>query len=146
MVRFAQRLAATRHLGLTSKTDDILVQLFRYACAGGFAFIIDIGVLVILTELLDVYYLFSTVIAYIFATVTTYSLSISWIFRRRSICNKWVEFGTYTLITLMGLGVLTGSMWVFTEVVGVYYLASKIISTAFVFLWNFSAKKVILFT
>ncbi len=130
---------------LTRKTDNIFLQLFRYACVGGFAFIFDFGALVVFTELLHVYYLLSVVIAYILALAITYTLSISWIFSRRSVSNKWLESGTFALITLIGLGVLTGSMWVFTEELGVYYLASKIVSTAFVFMWNFSVKKVILF-
>jgi len=47
---------------LTRKTDNTLVQLFRYSFVGGFAFLLDFGSLFALTEFVGLHYLVSAVI------------------------------------------------------------------------------------
>ncbi|MCX7037594.1 MAG: GtrA family protein [Spirochaetes bacterium] len=37
-------------------------------------------------------------------------------------------------------------IWVFTEPLGIFYMASKVIAAALIFFWNFGARKLVLFT
>ena len=41
------------------KTDNTIVQLFRYTFVGGFAFVVDFGLLYVLTEYAHFHYLLS---------------------------------------------------------------------------------------
>ena len=63
-----------------NKTDNTVVQLFRYTFVGGVAFIFDFGSLFILTEYIKIYYLVSAAIAFIIGLTINYLLSISWVF------------------------------------------------------------------
>ena len=127
------------------KTNSTLLQLFRYTFVGGFAFIVDFGTLYILTEYFKVYYLVSAGVAFIFGLIINYFLSVKWVFNTRIMENRWLEFLLFTLIGIIGLGLNELFMWIFTDILVIYYLLSKIITTVIVYFWNFFARKILLF-
>ena len=49
-------------------------------------------------------------------------------------------------VGIIGLGLTEGLMWFFTDLVGLHYMLSKLVTAALVLLWNFIARKIILFT
>jgi putative flippase GtrA len=130
---------------LKNQTNNTLIQLFRYSFVGGFAFIVDFSLLVILTEFCGIYYLISTAIALTIGLSINYYLSVIWVFDKRKLANRSIEFTLFAIIGIIGLGLNELFIWLFTEFAGFHYLISKIISTAIVYLWNFFARKFILF-
>jgi len=130
---------------LKSQTDNTLIQLFRYTFVGGVAFIVDFSLLFIFTDFFGIYYLISAALAFLLGLTTNYILSIIWVFNKRTLKNRWLEFGIFSLIGIIGLGFNEFIIWFFTEHVYFHYLQSKIVSTVFVYLWNFFARKFILF-
>ena len=123
------------------KTDDVKIQFFRYIFVGGFAAVVNIGSLYILKEYLNIYYLVANILAFILGLVTNYILSKWLVFAKENSMNKIVEFISYSMIGVLGLGLDTLFMWLFTDKVKLYYMLSKIISTGLVFIWNFFARK-----
>jgi len=130
---------------LKNRTNNTFIQLVRYAFVGGVAFIVDFSLLFFLTEFFGVYYLISAAIAFLLGLAINYILSIVWVFSKRTFRNKWFELGIFTLIGTVGLGFNELFIWFFTEHIHFHYLLSKIVSTVFVYLWNFFARKSILF-
>ncbi len=130
---------------LKNQTNNTLIQLFRYTFVGGFAFIVDFSLLVILTEFCGVHYLISTAIALTIGLSINYCLSVIWVFDKRKLANRSIEFTLFAIIGIIGLGLNELFIWLFTEFAGFHYLISKIISTAIIYLWNFFARKFILF-
>ncbi len=128
-----------------NEANNTFIQLFRYTFVGGFAFIIDFSLLFFLTEFVGIHYLISAAIALTAGLIINYFLSIHWVFDKRKMVNKSVEFTLFAVIGIIGLGLNELFIWVFTEFAGLYYLLSKIISTAIVYLWNFFARKFTLF-
>lgn len=143
----ATRLFAIKTIShiLIKRSSNTPVQLFRYACAGGIALAADVGSLVILTECLGIYYLLSSALAYLMGVITKYALCVAWVFDKRAIRSRWMEFIVFGLIGVAGFGLNVFFMWFFTEQVHLHYLASKIISAGAVFFWNFFTRKFILF-
>ena len=127
------------------ETENTLIQLFRYGFVGGAAFLVDYGVLVLLTEVFGMHYLLSAPISFILGLVTNYLLSVVWVFNNRTLGNRWAEFTVFAIIGVIGLGLNALIMYVCTDKMGIHYMISKIISTVIVFFWNFFARKVVLF-
>lgn len=127
------------------KTDNTFLQLIRYTIVGGFAFLIDFGTLYILTEFVNLHYLLSAGIAFILGLLTNYFLSIRWVFDTRIVRDKKLEFIIFAVIGLLGLGLNELFLWIFTDLLDIYYLVSKILTSMLVYLWNFFARKRILF-
>jgi len=131
---------------LILKTNNTLIQLFRYGFVGGTAFIVDFSVLYLLTEYLNVYYLLSATFSFILGILVNYVISIIWVFKYRNFSKKIYEIAIFIIIGVLGLGLNLLIMWFCTEILFIYYIYSKIISTIIVFLWNFFARKFILFS
>jgi len=121
-------------------------QLYRYAVAGGIAFVMDWGALYSLTEWAHFYYLTAAAIAFTLGLITNYTLSIHWVFTERRVKSEHWEFVVFAGIGVVGLGFNQFLIRLLTEQAGVYYMASKGIATLIVFFWNFFARKLILFS
>ena len=127
------------------KSDNLFLQSFRYAIGGGIAFVVDFSFLYILTNYGHLYYLLSAALAYMIGSCVHYIFSVLAVFPSRSYENRTAEFTIFALIGLIGLGMNEMFMWFFTGRMGLHYLYSKLIATAFIFFWNFSTRKFVLF-
>ncbi len=130
---------------LLGKNSNVMVQFLRYVVVGGIAFLFDFFFLYIFTSKMHIHYLISAAIAFLIGLTVNYLLSIFWVFDKRTMDNRVTEFFIFTVIGLVGLGLNEGFMWFFTGFIGLYFMYSKLISTFFVLLWNFTARKLILF-
>ena len=130
---------------LRDSTDKTHIQMFRYLFVGGAAFIVDFLSLFILTDFFGIYYLSSAAIAFILGLIANYFLSISWVFNKRKLKSRHIEFGMFALIGIIGLGFNEIFIWFFTQNLQIYYLISKIFAAVIILFWNFFARKYILF-
>lgn len=131
---------------LTLKTDSLSAQFFRYFLVGGGAFVVDFLLLFLLTEFGHIHYLLSASLAFLAGTAVNYSLSVSWVFNHRSIDNRMHEFAIFAVIGMFGLVFNAALMWFFTELAGLHYLGSKMVAAALILLFNFGARKALLFS
>jgi putative flippase GtrA len=122
-----------------------VVQFLRYTCVGGLAYLIDFGTLYLLTEAAGIHYLVSAIWAFGCGLTVNYFLSVTWVFSQRRLSSRRLEFAVFGLVGLVGLGLNELVLWVLTERGGRHYLVSKLGSALIVFLWNFVARKVVLF-
>jgi len=126
-------------------TDNTIFQLIRYTFVGGIAFIVDFSTLFFLTHYGSFHYLLSAAIGFTFGLFINYFLSILWIFKNSTFKSRQLEFLLFTTIGIIGLGINQLSIWSLTYLLETHYLFSKLITTIVVYLWNFSARKYLLF-
>lgn len=128
------------------KTDDFFVQLFRYVFVGGIAFLIDWGSMVGLVTLGMNKYV-AVAIAFILGLITNFVLSKIFVFQEASEkTNAFGEFLVYAIIGVIGLALTEALMALMLEVIGIYYMIAKVVAAVIVLLWNFIARKVLLYT
>ncbi|HOJ87045.1 MAG TPA: GtrA family protein [Elusimicrobiales bacterium] len=125
--------------------DKTIIQFFKYLLIGGSAFLIDYSLLWILTERFNFFYLISSAISFICGLIFNYLLSVRWVFDKRKLRNKKLEFLFFSVIGIAGLFINQLSIWFFTEKLKIFYMYSKLLSSAIVLLWNFGARKFFLF-
>lgn len=123
----------------------ILRQLLKTAVASQAAFWLDFALLALLTEVAGLHYLFSAALSFLAGTTLSYVLSVVWVFDARRVSSKTAEYALFVLVGVVGLGLNEGLLWVFTEALGLHYLASKVVAAALIFGWNFAARKLLLF-
>lgn len=129
----------------SGRSDSVKVQVLRYGIAGLTAAAIDTGLLALLTELFgERLLLLWTAIAFAAGLATTYLMSINWVFSNRTMGQK-AELLIFIVIGLIGLGLTELLVWVFAIQLDWHYLLAKITAATTVFIWNFSAKKLLLF-
>lgn len=129
-------------------TSLIVVQFFRYFCSGGLAFVVDKTLFVVthyFTLHLNSYW--ATSVGFVAGIIITYLLSIFWVFDERRMKNTLFEVLIFVAIGIVGLGLMNFFMWIFTVQMAIPNdFVCNLLSTALVTLWNFIAKKYILFT
>lgn len=121
--------------------SKLFVQLFRFGVVGGLAFLIDSGVLFLLTEYLGVYYLISSVISFVVSLIFNYILSIFWVFdvKRKQTIKEIVIF---VVLSVIGLLVNQAVMYLGVDIFSIHYMLCKIISTLIVMIYNFATRKI----
>ena len=124
-------------------------EFLRYALVGAVAFIVDIAVLYIFKQYIipDSLYL-STAIGFMAGISVNYLLCISFVFSYA----KESELGKgprdvilFILIGLVGLSMNEFGMYLGVGLLSIHYLKTKIFITAIVLIWNYLARKVLIF-
>ena len=121
--------------------SKLFKQLFRFGIVGFTAFLIDAGLLYVLTEYLYIYYLISSVISFIVSLIYNYILSIFWVFDVKK-KQTYKEVLLFTILSVIGLGVNQLVMYIGVDLLNVYYMLCKIISTIIVMVYNFVTRKI----
>lgn len=123
----------------------LLFQFIRYGFVGGVAFVADASALYLL-HWLGLYYLAAGALAFLAGLIVNFLLAKRLVFTRASKrTGRLGEFAAYGLIGLTGLGLTELLLFVFTEFFGLYFMLSKAVAAALVLLWNFAARKIILY-
>ena len=123
----------------------ISTQAFRYTLAGTAAYTVDYCLLILFVEILGIHYLTASLVAFLAGAATSYILNVKWVFDSRTFNNRYFEIFIFCVIGLVGLAQNQFIIWFFTENTHFHYLVSKLLASIIVFVWNFFARKYILF-
>ena len=121
--------------------NKLLNQILKFGLVGGTAFVIDYVLLYFCTEFLHIHYLISSIISFTVSVIFNYILSIKWVFDVKK-KQDVKDFVIFIILSVIGLGINSLIMYVMVEKFGVYYMLSKIVSTALVMVYNFITRKI----
>lgn len=135
-------------------TDNTLIQFFRYLFVGGLAFVVDFALSYIVFRFVfheqKEFGWIANALSFIAGLVVNYIVSTFWIFKTSKVENKLVEFISFAAIGVVGLLITIGITVLFEKWLGdtthLFLIIAKIVSTAVSFLWNFFARKILLYT
>lgn len=122
----------------------LINQILKFGVVGGTAFLIDYGLLFVLTEFAGIHYLISGTISFAASVIYNYILSIVWVFDPVGERSRTKDMAVFLILSVIGLGINQAIMWILVEQAGVYYMLSKIVSTAIVMVYNFITRKLFL--
>lgn len=109
-------------------------------------FIIDFGTLSFCYSVLKWHYLIAATLGFSAGLIFVYVSSNQWVFDARQMRDRrLLEFSIFLIIGLIGLLLTNLLMWAFVEEIGLHALVAKLVTTAIVLLWNFGARKIILY-
>ena len=120
-------------------------EFTRYFWAGSLTFLVDFLILLLLTEVGGVNYLWANLVAVSVGIVMSYLLSVKWIFLDRRYNRVVFELPIFVLICAAGIILNETLLWASVEFGDIHYLAAKVVVTAAIFAINFFVKKIILF-
>lgn len=121
----------------------MLKQLIRFSIVGVIAAIIDIGVLVILKELLYVDVLIASAISFCASVTVNYLLSMAFVFKSKK-QSKVKEFVIFVILSIGGLCLNQLILWIGIRYTSVYYMIIKVFAMVIVPVYNFITRKIFL--
>lgn len=140
MERLRESFVSFERLGM----KKLLAQFMKFGVVGVIAFVIDYGLLALLTELFGINYLVSATISFTASVVFNYVASMRYVFTHKEGMSRRREFVIFVVLSVIGLLINNGCMWAGVELLGVHYLLTKIVATAIVMIWNFVTRKIFL--
>lgn len=105
---------------------------------------IDYGLMVLLTSVFSVNYLVSATISFIVSVVFNYIASMRYVFHHRDGLSRRREFLIFVTLSVIGLLINDGLMYLGTSILGIDYRISKLGAAVVVSLWNFFTRKAFL--
>lgn len=124
----------------------VLSQFIRYAMVGALAFGIDTLALYLLVEGAGWHYLTAACLAYLLGILCHYLVAIRWVFDFRRLPDWRHEFAIFALVGAAGLGLNALVIGVLVGQASLGYLQAKLVASLMILLFNFSARKLLLFT
>ena len=97
------------------------------------------------SDVCGIYYLISGVLSCLISVLLNYIMSTKCVFNQGNIENKVLEFNLFLAISAIGRVFTEILLWLFTDVLGLYYLISKVIAAVIVMFWNFIARRVMFY-
>ena len=122
----------------------------KFGVVGVIAFIIDYGLLALLTEVFGVNYLVSATISFTASVIFNYLASMRYVFTHKEGMSRRREFIIFVvlsvIVTLSVIGLIVNNlcMWAGVELAHIHYLITKIGATFIVMVWNFVTRKIFL--
>ena len=121
----------------------MILQIIKFGIVGVIAAIVDVGVLVILKELLFVDVLLSSMISFCVSVIVNYLLSMTFVFKSKN-QGKIKEFIIFVILSIGGLCLNQFILWIGIRITTVYYLIVKIFAMVIVPIYNFITRKIFL--
>ncbi|ANE22365.1 sugar translocase [Denitrobacterium detoxificans] len=122
----------------------LIAQFMKFGVVGVIAFVIDYGLLALLTEVFSVNYLVSATISFTVSVIFNYVASMRYVFTHKEDMSRRREFVIFVILSVIGLLINNLCMWAGVELFGIHYLITKIVATAIVMVWNFVTRKIFL--
>lgn len=122
----------------------LIAQFAKFGVVGVIAFVIDYGLLILLTEVFGVNYLISATVSFTVAVIFNYLASMRYVFTHKEDMSRRREFIIFAILSIIGLIINDAMMWAGVDIFGINYLIVKIVATVVVAVWNFVTRKIFL--
>lgn len=122
----------------------LIEQFLKFGIVGVIAFLIDYGVLMLLSQGLGWNPVVSAAISFIVSLVFNYLASMKYVFVRKEDLSRQKEFVIFLALSVVGLFINEIIMYAGTAAFGSGALAvtaTKVLATAIVMVWNFLSRK-----
>lgn len=116
--------------------NNTVARFSKYTSIGVGTFVLDLGLLYILTDFLGLNYVIAAGVGFLLAVTLNYVLSRKFVFAGTDRSQK-EGYAIFLFIAFIGLAIVTGGMYVLVEWWGVYYLFARVAVSGVTGLWNY---------
>ena len=141
---FREQLSYFRHLCQLSEAKKgakrEAARFTKFCAVGVSGIFVNMGLLWLLTDVAGFYYLFAAICAIEASILSNFTLNEIWTFRDRRVSGVKSTIGRalkFNTACVVGAGINLGILYFFTDMFGVYYLASNLLGIAAAMLWNY---------
>ena len=120
----------------------LINQILKFGVVGLVATIIDYVLLVIFTEFFHIPSLISAAMSFTISVIFNYIASVKFVFYvKTENINKEKQILIFIILSIIGLLINEGIMWILDKELSIHYTISKLFATAIVMCWNFITRK-----
>jgi putative flippase GtrA len=125
---------------------NLLHEGWKYFLVSAVTLALDLAIYWTLIEVAKVYYLAANLVSVSVGLVANYALSVAFVFSQRRLKSRRAEFAGFVAIGLAGLAVNEAGVAVLVGGFGLSRLLGKLGAAGVSFMFNFLARRTLLFT
>ena len=120
--------------------SERFMEIVRFCLVGGGCFLLDYGLLYVLTEYAGIHYWYSSGISFTVTVLLNYWLCVTYVFHGAKHQTK-KQASIFIGSSIAGLAINQFCMWALVDGLGIYYMIAKLVATAVVTIWNYVMKR-----
>ena len=120
-----------------SRHRPLLIKLSKFMLVGGTGVLVNNLALLILVQGVHLPLLVASVLASELAIINNFYWNDRWTFKSTRISLS--RFARFNLVSLSGLLITSGTLWVLVTHLGLYYLVANLLGISLAMVWNFVA-------
>jgi putative flippase GtrA len=120
-------------------------EALGYTAASACALLVDISILWILVHYFSWWYVVAATVSFVVGLLLGYALCVSLVFKYRRLKDPRLEFASFAAIGAVGTVINVAAISFGVKYLGLHYLVAKCGAAGFTFLWNFVARRQLLF-
>jgi len=126
-------------------TSSIHKQVILYLISGGICFVVDMTILVFLVEILKINVIISNSISVLISIYVAYLLNVKFIFQAGKFGLK-KEISLFFIFSGISFFLNMFFLYMLVEIVLMWYVIAKLITTVIVAIFNFTTRKWLIFS
>lgn len=123
----------------------VVQEAFGYTAVSGCALLVDMMMLWVLVHYFSWWYLAAATTSFSAGLLVAYALSVKLVFRHRRLRDRRLEFASFASIGAVGVAINAAVISFGVKYLGLHYLLAKCGAAGFTFVWNFVARRQLLF-
>jgi len=138
-----QEIEYLKHIWSLIRRSGEILRFIKFCLVGGSGVLVNLGVYWLLTRFAGFdagrLYLLANVISFEASVLSNFTLNdfFTFIDKRKSSGNFFIRMLKFNLISLIGLGLQSGCLWLFRDIVGLFDIVALIIGIIVATLWNY---------
>lgn len=135
-----QQIEYLKHIVSLMKRSGELLRFLKFCLVGFSGVGVNLGMLWLLTEKAGLFYILSAAIGIEISIISNFILNNFFTFtdrRRHGIGEFFRHLLRFNAVSLVGVGINLGTLWLLTSVAGLYYLLSNCVGITLATLWNY---------
>ena len=144
IAKFVSNAIKKLKIKVSPKTENLLIQIFKFGIVGVIATLIDFAFLYIFKEFGKFPVILSNTLSFCISVVYNYWASVKWVFDVNEEKDPRKNFIIFIIFSVLGLLLNDLIMHISIDKFNIYYMLSKIIATAIVMIFNFVTRKLFL--
>ena len=113
-----------------------LTRVSKFLVVGGTGVLVNSLALLLLVQWAHLPLVLASALAAELGIVNNFYWNDCWTFGRTQL--SWSRFARFNLVSLAGLVITTGTLWVLVDHLGLYYLAANLLGITLATAWNFA--------
>lgn len=140
--KFVKKVMRLLHMKVDKKTENLLIQIFKFIIVGGIATLIDFILLFVFKEIVHLQVIISNTLSFCISLIYNYIASVKWVFDVNREKDPKKNFLIFLIFSIIGLAINDFIMYLLINKLSTFI--SKIIATAIVMVFNFITRKMFL--
>lgn len=132
-------------IGSAGHMKRVVQEVIGYGSDSACPFIIDLAVLFVLVDYLFWWCVAAASASSLVGMLFGYMLSVTLVFKYRRLQDPRIEFAGFAGIGVVGVAINAAAMAFGVSILGVHYLVAKCGAAGRTFVWNFLARRQVLF-